>query len=114
MRGLHDDRRVSPARAHAAEHAHAVEVGHHEIEHHEVDVASVRAGELREGGLAAVGEHGSIAEPLDHVLEQTALDGIVVDDQDGAAHVVPRVVSPSAVSRFGAILTAQGKRRFNG
>ena len=47
-------------------------------------------------------------------LEQPALDGVIVDDQDGAAHVFPCVAPPSAVSRFGAILGRTGKRRFNG
>ena len=65
-----------------------------------------RGRKLREGRLAAFGQQGAIAEPLDCILEQTPLDGVVVDDQDGAAHVFPCVAPPSAVSRFGAILTA--------
>ena len=106
MRRLYDDRAGVAAGAHAHEHAHAVEVWHHEIEHDKIDLPTVGAGKLREGRLAAFGQQGAIAEPLDCILEQTPLDGVVVDDQDGAAHVFPCVAPPSAVSRFGAILTA--------
>ncbi len=36
--------------------------------------------------LAGGGDGGAIAEPLDGMGEKTTLDGVVVDDEDGAGH----------------------------
>ena len=84
MGGLHDDGNVEAGLAHARQHAEAVEVGHHQVEHHAVD--ALRPGEQGDGRVAALGDHGLIAEAADHGLEQPALDRIVIDDEHDLRH----------------------------
>ena len=52
VRGLHDHRRGDLAPAHLSEHAHAVEIRHHEIENDETDREPVADLEPRHRGLA--------------------------------------------------------------
>ena len=84
MGGLHDDRDVEAGLAHARQHAEPVEVGHHQVEHHAVD--GLRPAEHPHGRVAAFGGEGLVAEALDHVFEQPALDRVVVDDKHGCGH----------------------------
>ena len=100
MRGLHDDGNVEAGFAHFCEHADAVEAGHHEIEHDGVDRLRVRGGQQRHGGIAAIDDEGLIAALLHHVFDQTALHGVVVGDQDGGSHGLPRTL---LLSRIGAL-----------
>ncbi len=86
MGGLHDDGNVEACLAHARQHAQAVEVGHHHVEHHAIDARRRRPGEQLDGRIAALGQHGLVAEALDHGFEQPALDRIVVDDQHDLRH----------------------------
>ena len=84
MGGLHDDRNIAAGLAHARQHAEPVEVGHHQVEHHAID--GLRPVECPQCRVAALGDHGLVAESFDHGLEQAALDGIVVDDEHGLGH----------------------------
>ena len=86
MRGLHDDRRVDLAVAHALQHAHAVEIGHDEIEDQQIDAGLVGGLQARQSRLAAVDRLRLIAETPHHDFEQAALDGIIVGDQNGRDH----------------------------
>ena len=88
MGGLHDHRHRRPGLAHLREHAEPVEIGHDEIEHDAVD-AWLGCREGSERGIPALGEHDFVAEPPHHVVQEAALDGIVVDDQDGGGHAGP-------------------------
>ena len=86
MGGLHDHRNAEPHVAHAREHAVAVEIGHHEIEDDRVDAASIGSAQHRDRRIAAFGDHHVVAEAARHRLEQAALHGIVVDDEDELGH----------------------------
>ena len=52
MRGLHDHRHVDRRLAHFGEHAHAVEIGHHQIEDHAIDARADGASEQRQRSVA--------------------------------------------------------------
>ena len=84
MRGLHDHRNVDAGLAHPRQHAEAVEIGHDEIEHDAVE--ALAAGEQRRGLVAALGDHRLVAELAHHVVEQAALDRIVIDDENTRGH----------------------------
>ena len=86
MRGLHDHRDGEAGLAHLGEHAEPVEVGHDEIEHDRVDARALGAGEQRDRRVAALGDDRLVAEPAHHVVEEAALHGIVVDDQNTLTH----------------------------
>ena len=73
--------------AHAAEHAEAVEIGHHEIEDDAFEMRARRApssGRIAASPLSAVAT--LIAGLLHHVLQEAALYGVVVDDEDALGH----------------------------
>ena len=84
MRGLHDHRHGAAGLAHPRQHAEAVEIGHDEIEHHAVE--ALAAGQQRRGRFAALGDHRLVAELAHHVVEQAALNGIVIDDENASGH----------------------------
>jgi hypothetical protein len=88
VRGLHDHRHVDAVLAQARQHAEAVEIGHDEIEHDAV--AALGAGQLSDGLIAALGKHRLVAELAHHVVEQTTLDRIIVDDENTRDHGIPR------------------------
>ncbi len=99
VRGLNDRGDRDVALAHAREHPHAVEIGHHQIENEQADrrpVGRLQAGERR---FTRFERLDVVAESPRHRLQQAALDGIVVDNEDegghgnpaGAAWVRPRV-----------------------
>jgi hypothetical protein len=87
VRSLHDDRDAEACVAHPGEHAHAVEIGHDEVENDGIDGRAVRAAEQRSRGLAAVGDHRLVAGLANHVVEKSAGDGIIIDDQNTLTHV---------------------------
>ena len=89
MRGLNDHRDVETGRSHLRKNAKAVEIGHHKVEHHRIDARSAVVRERRDGGIAAGRENRLIAEPSHHAFEETALHGIVVDDQNTLTHDAP-------------------------
>ena len=85
MRGLHDHRHVLAGLAHARQHAEAIEIGHDEIEHHAVEALAVRSAASRPASpLSAIDR--LVAELPHHVVEQAALDGIVIDDENTRGH----------------------------
>ncbi len=87
LRREHDHRQVGPVRPDLLQHAHAVEVGHHQIEQHEVDrLAALGIQQDVDAFLAAARGHHAIAGARDQGLEQPALRRIVVDDEDGLGH----------------------------
>jgi nickel-responsive transcriptional regulator NikR len=68
----------------ARQHAEAIEVGHDEVEHDAVEaVAAEQHGRRRFAGL---GDRGLMAELANHVVEQPALDRIVVDNENASGH----------------------------
>jgi len=108
MGGLHDHRKVEAEIADFFQYAHAVEAGHDEIEHHGVDRLGLRIDQMGEGGVAAVHCHGVVTAALHHVLDQTALHGIVVCNQNGRNHGIPRNsgLSQQHVSNRGTLAEA--------
>ena len=73
---------------------------------------AARTREARER-LGAIGrDHGLVAEAAHHRLEQAALDGIIVHDQNGVRHRAPRRVVVLEF-RFGTILLRTGKGPIN-
>ena len=84
MRGLHDHRHGAAGLAHPRQHAEPVEIGHHEIEHDAVE--ALGAGEQRRGLIAALGDRRLVAELPHHVVEQAALNRIVVDNENTRGH----------------------------
>ena len=100
MGGLHDDGDVEAGFADFGQHAHAVEAGHHQIEHHGVDRLRVRRGQRGDGGIAAIDDDGLIAAFLHHVFDQAARYRIVIGNQNGGSHGIPRALH---LSRIGAL-----------
>jgi hypothetical protein len=86
VRGLHDGRDGAAGVAQACQHPHAVEVGHHEIEDHQVDLRLAAGLESGQRQLTALDGLGGVAEATNQRLQQATLNGVVVDDQDGAGH----------------------------
>ena len=105
MGGLHDDGDVEAGFANFGQHAHAVEAGHDQIEHHGIDRRRVGAGQHGDRGVAAIDHDGLIAAFLHHVLDQAALHGVVVGDQNAGSHGVPRTLQLS-VSNWGTLADA--------
>ena len=99
MGGLHDHGNGEAGFADFRQHAHAVEAGHHEIEHDGVDRGRVRPGQHGDRGIAAIDDDGLIAAFLHHVLDQAALYGVVVGDQNAGSHGVPRTLQLSVSNR---------------
>ena len=89
VRGLHDGGNRDVALAHAREHAHAVEIGHHQVENEEADRRPVGRLQARERRFARFERLDVVAEPPRHRLQQAALDGIVVDNEDEGGHGNP-------------------------
>ena len=99
MGGLHDHGDGETGFADFCQHAHAVEAGHHQIEHHGVDRRRVRRGQHGDGGVAAVDDDGLIAAFLHHVFDQAASHRIVIGNQNGGSHGVPRALQLSVSNR---------------
>ena len=89
MGGLHDHRNIEAGIADLGQHAQAVEAGHHEVEHDGIDGLGFRRGQKRDGRVAAVDHGRCIAGFLHHVLDETALDWVIVDNQNGRRHGFP-------------------------
>src|SRR6478609_7398371 len=86
MSSLDDDRNGEPRLAHLAEHAEPVEIGHHQVEHDRVDARTLGAGENSDGGIAAFSDDRLKAGARDHVLQETPLHWVIIDDQNTLAH----------------------------
>ena len=89
VRRLHDDRKLAVHLAQLGQNPHAVEVGHHEVEDDQRHRVAVGAGEQGDGGLTALDGDGGVAHALHRRAQQAALDGVVVDDEDGGRHDRP-------------------------
>ena len=63
-----------------------VHVGHDEVEQHQLDLFAARTVDEIERGLAARRGDDVHAGAADRSLEQPALNGIVVDNQNGLRH----------------------------
>ena len=115
VRGLHDGGNGDVALAHAGEDGHAVEIGHHQIEYEEIDRRPVDRLQARQGRLSGVERLDLVAESPRHRLQQAALDGIVVDNEDesghcspaGAAHVRPRDAQQSDIRVNAMLMTSR-------
>ncbi len=99
MGGLHDHGNGKAGLADFRQHAHAVEAGHHEVEHHGIDRGRVRRRQHGDRGVAAVDHDCLIAAFLHHVLDQAALYGVVVGDQNAGSHGFPRALRLSVSNR---------------
>ena len=86
MGGLHDDGKLAVHLAQLGENPHAVEIGHDEVEDDQRDRVAVGAGKQGDGSFAAFERDGRVAHALNRCGQQAALDGIVVDDEDGGRH----------------------------
>ena len=86
MGGLHDDGDAQACFTHFCEHAEPVEAGHYEVEHDRVDRLRIRGGQQGHGRIAAIDDKGLIAALLHHVFNQTALNRVVIGNQDGGSH----------------------------
>ena len=75
------------------ENAEPVDAGHGEIEDDRRNVAAARAVERLQRRFAAVGDDRLMAEFRDGALEQPALHGIVVDDENRGGHVDCREIA---------------------
>ena len=75
--------------AHPLHHLQAVHIRHHQIEKHERNLIAARTREKIECGLSTGRGHNRHARARDGGLEQTALHGIVVNDEDCLRHVLP-------------------------
>ncbi len=73
-------------RAQLAEDLEAAHVGHHEIEQHETDLLALQAVEQVERGRAAGRGDDVHARARDRGFQQTALDRIVVDNENSLRH----------------------------
>jgi hypothetical protein len=62
MRGLDDDRRLDAEFLQLREHAHAVELRHHEIEDGDIDARAVGRTQQRQGFLAALQHERLVTE----------------------------------------------------
>ena len=87
MRGLDDRGNPDRPPAHALKHAHAVEVGHDQIENDEIDRRALRQFQPRQRLFPGRRRLDVIAESPAHGLQQPALNGIVVNDEDQGGHV---------------------------
>ena len=77
--------------AHRFEDAEPVDARHGKVEDDRRDVAAARPVEQVQRRLAAVGEDRLVAEFGDGALEQAALDGIVVDDENRGGHAALKI-----------------------
>ena len=109
MGSLHDDGRLDAALAHLGDQSETVELRHDEVDHREVDALALGRPEQRQRLVPAFGQNRLVAEPPHHRLQKPPLNGIVVDDEDGAGHVVPAL----ALFRFGAMLGQRSKAVLN-
>ena len=86
VRGLHDDRNAEARLLEPRQNAEPVEIRHDQVEHDGIGLRGAGAEQALERGVAAFDRNRLVAEPADHGLEQPALHGIVVDDQDRFGH----------------------------
>jgi hypothetical protein len=82
--GEHDHRRRQPLGAHGLERLHPRHPRHDEVEDHHVGGHPAR--EPRQGCVAGIRLADGEALALQHRLDQAALRGIVVDDENGLGH----------------------------
>ena len=86
MGGLDDHRQEPILGAEPGEDRHAVDLRHHQVEDHQRHRLAVRRGQLVDRLPPRTRGERPVAEALDRVAEQAALDRIVVDDEDGGGH----------------------------
>jgi len=71
---------------HGREHRHSINPPHDEVEQNERDITGGVCFERRKGLIAPFGRGDGIAEALDCLFENTALNRVVVGDQDTFGH----------------------------
>jgi hypothetical protein len=76
--------------AHPRQHAHAVEIRHHEVENDKIDRRPVRSLETGQRSLARLRGFDVITESSGHRLKQPALDGIVINNEYESGHRRPK------------------------
>jgi hypothetical protein len=89
VRRLDDCRDRDVALAHAREHAHAVEIGHHEVENEEIDRRPVDRLKTRQRAFARIHGFRIVTKPPRRRFEQSALDGIVIGNENEGGHRHP-------------------------
>jgi hypothetical protein len=94
MRGLYDDWNPQPVFPQLRENAQPVEARHDQIKHHGIDVPALVI-EHGDGSIAGLCDEGLVAELAHHIVEESALHGIVIDDQDSLTHTQPRYRVPN-------------------
>ena len=83
---LDDDRNRQITFTQRCQHAHAVKFGHHQIKNHHVDGIAIWPAQQPQGRITGFGCQGLIAKAAQHRFQQTALYGIVINNQDGGRH----------------------------
>ena len=101
MRGLHDHRHVDRRLAHFRQHAHAVEIGHHQIEDHAIDPRAVGSGEQSKRRVAGIAHDRLVFELVQRGFKEPALHRIVVDNKNG--HECPGGRNGRTLCRFGSL-----------
>ena len=96
--GLHDHRNGVAGLAQPRQHAEAIEIGHDQIEHDAIE--ALAAGQQGGRRFAAVGNDRLVAELAHHVVEQAALNRIVIDNENSRGHGNTPNAKPMATVPF--------------
>src|ERR1700719_3346417 len=103
MGGLDNHRCLEPSIPHSAEHTETIEIRHHEIKHNAIVRCARGREHCLEGGFAAVDRRGLVTGLANNVLNQSALDGVVIDDEDTLNHVGSKSRATDRLSRIGQL-----------
>ncbi len=99
MRGLHNHWEIEPGFADFRQHAHAVEARHDKVEHQRIDRFRVGVQQQGNGCIAVFDRDGVITAALHHIFDESPLYCVVVGNQNGCSHGVPRVLVLSVSNR---------------
>ena len=108
MGGLDDHRQIEAQIPNFRQHAHTIEARHDEIQHQRIDGLCVRINQMGQSSITAVDRHGNVAAALHHILDEAALYGVVIGNQNGRNHGIPRNsgLSQQHVSNRGTLADA--------
>ena len=105
MRGLDDDWGRNRGFPQTRQDAHSVQPWHHQVENEQIDRGMSLGLDARESGFTPIDRFDVVAETANHRLEQTALDRVVVCNQEGGCHRTSNL----AARPSGRMLREEGK-----